>query len=326
MVLVSGAGGAIGGHLVKRLLADGHEVLAVDVKRPVDWWQLHETETWYSYDLSHASHAREVCKGVDTVYHLAADMGGLGFLGKRENDCAVLLGNGAIDIAVFEAAKAAGVRRFIYASSACVYPERWQERTDSAPLKEEDAYPAWPDLEYGWQKLISERMLGALKSETFRPLAVRFHNVFGPFGAWTGGREKAPAAMCRKVAEAKRDGRREIEVWGDGQARRSYLYVDDCVEGLIRLAATDETEPINLGSDRSVSVDELALLVADLADWPPDEGIALKHVPGPEGVRGRNADISRLRSVLGWEPQVSLEDGLRETYRWIEAQVAKEGQ
>lgn len=317
-ILVTGAGGFIGGHLVKRLLADGHEVHGIDIKPEKEWWQdpLSLDTRGVNYDLTQAK-LPDFLNPIDIIYHLAADMGGLGYIGDSENDSQVMINNTQIDLAVFLAAVEFDVKRLVYASSACVYPEGRQMSTVSLPLREEDAYPAQPDLAYGWQKLYSERLLEALRSATFSPVAVRLHNVYGPHGSWTGGREKAPAAMCRKVAEAKRDGRHEIEVWGDGEATRSYMYVDDCVEGLVRIAASGRQDPINLGTERSISVDGLAYLVAEVAGWP----IEIKHIDGPEGVRGRNSDNTQLRKLLDWEPTTSLEDGIRLTYSWIESEV-----
>jgi nucleoside-diphosphate-sugar epimerase len=302
---------------VKRLVDDGHEVRSTDVKRLGDWWQ-RGGETWPQLDLRFHAPTSALLDGVEVVYHLGASIGGMGYLSDHANDRETMFGNCEIDVNVYRAAVDAGVKRLVYASSACVYPEHLQLTTTAQALREGDAYPAAPDLEYGWQKLFSERMLAALESETFKPLAVRFHNVAGPFGSWTGGREKAPAALCRKVAEAKLRGEKSIEIWGDGAQRRSFLWVGDCVEGLIRLAATDITDPINLGSDLSVSIDELAAIVANVAGYPD---LDLVHVPGPMGVRARNADLTRLRAVLGWTPPTPLEDWLRTTYEWIESKV-----
>lgn len=325
-ILVTGAGGFIGGHLCRTLAGRGNEVMAVDIKRGKEWWQWMEHDGDFhpcTLDLRVRINAKAsvepACFGdepADQAFHLAADMGGMGHIGDKSNDCAVMMNNAAIDLNVLAACGAASVQRVIYSSSACVYNEQRQSADDDRRgLVESEAYPAWPDLEYGWQKLFSERLL---RASGLNGLAVRLHNVYGPHGSWTGGREKAPAAICRKVAEAKRDGKHEIEVWGDGKAIRSYLYVDDCVEGLIRLAATNEQSPINLGSERAVSVDELVAIVGKVAGWE----VTPRHVPGPQGVRSRNADITALRRVTkGWEPKVSLEDGLEKTFRWISDMV-----
>lgn len=311
---MNGAGGFIGGHLVKRLatLAD---VTAVDSKPFDEWWQRKGAVMDVVRNVAHdiGAHYHDV----NIVYHLAADMGGMLWIGDPKHDREVMLGNTAIDLHVMAAAENGGARRFIYASSACVYNETRQAMLSAMPLREDDAWPAQPDTAYGLEKLYAEKVLDALASPTFSPLAVRLHNVYGPHGSWTGGREKAPAALCRKIAEAKLNGTHEIEIIGDGEAIRSYLYVDDCVDGLIKFARTDRNEPINLGSDRAISVNDLAGIIEKIAGWP----CIHRHVAGPQGVRARNADISELKRELNWSPPTSLEDGLAKTYEWIETQV-----
>lgn len=255
-------------------------------------------------------------QGELTVYALAADMGGMGYISSHH--AAILHNNALINLHTIEAARQNGVSRYLYTSSACVYPEYRQNSTAAIPLREEDAYPAQPQDAYGWEKLISERLCTHYREDYgFATRIVRFHNIFGPLGSWDGGREKAPAALCRKVAIAKLKGSDEIELWGDGRQTRSFCYIDDCVEGLHRLMRSDYEEPLNLGQDRLISVDELADLIAAIA------GVNLRksHIPGPQGVRGRNSDNTRLRAMLNWEPQISLEEGLRRTYAWIEEQV-----
>jgi nucleoside-diphosphate-sugar epimerase len=243
-------------------------------------------------------------------------MGGMGFISCHHAE--ILHNNSLINIHTLDASRENGVKRYLYTSSACIYPEHLQENTNVAPLKEEDAYPAMPQDAYGWEKLVSERLCMHYREDYgMETRTVRFHNIFGEKGTWDGGREKAPAALCRKIAMAKLTGSHEVEIWGDGEQTRSFCYVDDCVEGIYRLMRCDYHEPINLGQDRMVTINQLADIIAGIAGIP----IHKKHIDGPQGVRGRNSDNSRLRTVLGWEPQVSLEDGLRTTYAWIEEQV-----
>jgi nucleoside-diphosphate-sugar epimerase len=267
-------------------------------------------------DLRDVASCEKACDGIDQVYALAADMGGMGFISAHHAQ--ILHNNGLIDIKMIEAARIAGVKRYLYASSACVYPLGLQTEESPAPLKETDAIPAEPEDGYGWEKLYGE-LLCRYYSDTYgmTTKVVRFHNIFGPYGTWDGGREKAPAALCRKVALAKITGDKVIEIWGDGEQSRSFCYVDDCVDGLQRLMAADFPGPLNLGQDRLITINELADLIARIAGVR----IEKKHVPGPQGVRGRNSDNTLLRQVLQWEPSVSLEEGLARTYAWIEAQV-----
>jgi len=251
---------------------------------------------------------------MDQVYGLAANMGGIGFI--EHNKAVIMHDNVLINIHMLEAARLNGIQRYLYTSSACIYPGYKQTSADVTPLKEEDAYPADPEDGYGWEKLFSERQCRHYTEDYgLETRVVRFHNIFGPLGTYDGGREKSPAAICRKVALVADGG--EIEVWGDGEQTRSYCYIDDCVEGIYRLMRSDYAEPLNLGQDRLISINELADMVAAAAGVR----IAKKHVPGPQGVRGRNSDNTRLREVLGWEPKVSLEEGIARTYEWIEGQV-----
>jgi nucleoside-diphosphate-sugar epimerase len=314
-VLVTGAGGFIGHHLVTLLKERGYWVRGVDLKLP-EFTEV-DADEFELLDLRRRDDALVAVRGVDEVYALAADMGGMGFI--SSNHATILHNNALINLHTIEAARLQGVERYLYSSSACVYPEHLQADADVAALREEDAYPANPQDAYGWEKLISERLCEYYTDEHGLPTRiVRFHNVFGPYGTYDGGREKAPAALCRKVAQASPGG--TVEIWGDGQQTRSFCYVDDCVEGIYRIMQSDYTAPLNLGTDRMITIDELARIVIDISG---KEGITLEHVDGPQGVRGRNSDNDRLREVLGWEPRVSLEDGLVPTYRWIEGQVER---
>jgi nucleoside-diphosphate-sugar epimerase len=289
----------------------------VDIKRPeFEPTSAHEFQL---LDLREYAHCVESCGGVDEVYQLAADMGGIGYITSHHAE--ILRNNALINLHMLEAARAARVKRYLYTSSACIYPQGLQQSSDVAPLKEEDAYPADAEPGYGWEKLFAE-----LASSYYRQdygLAthiVRFHNIFGPLGTKDGGREKSPAAICRKVALAREVD--EIDVWGDGEQTRSYCFVDDCVEGLYRLMQSDFYEPLNLGQDRLISINQLVDIVAGIAG----KRITKKHdLSKPQGVRGRNSDNTKLRRVLNWEPQVSLEDGLAATYHWISEQVVRRG-
>ncbi len=313
-VLVTGAGGYIGHHLVTYLKAKGCWVRGVDLKHPE--FEPTVADEFEILDLRRWDACLQATRGVDEVYALAADMGGMGFISAHHAQ--ILHNNILINTHTMEAARVNGVGRYLYTSSACVYPEYLQTAADVTPLKEEDAYPAQPQDAYGWEKLITERLAHHYREDYgMETRTVRFHNIFGPLGTWEGGREKAPAAMCRKVAVAKLTGDPTVEIWGDGEQTRSFCYIDDCVEGLYRLMRSDYRDPLNLGQDRLISINELVDLVAEAA------GVAVekKHVAGPMGVRGRNSNNDRLREVLGWEPRVSLEEGLARTYRWIEGQV-----
>jgi GDP-D-mannose 3',5'-epimerase len=313
-VLVTGAGGFIGDHLVADLKEKGYWVRGVDLKPP-EYRPTHADE-FILMDLREAANCMAATAGVSEVYALAADMGGMGYISSHH--AGILRNNSLININTIEAARLNDVQRYLYTSSACVYPEYRQTEAAVVPLKEEDAYPAMPQDAYGWEKLVTERLCLHYAGEYgLNVRIVRFHNIFGPFGSWAGGREKAPAAICRKVAMAKLSGERDVEIWGDGEQTRSFCYIDDCVEGVYRLMRSDYGQPINLGQDRMVTINELADMVFEIA------GVDLhkRHVPGPQGVRGRNSDNTRLRKVLGWEPDVTLEEGLARTYLWIEKQV-----
>ena len=312
--LVTGAGGFIGHHLVRYLKERGFWVRGVDIKHSE--YEPSVADEFVLLDLRRMDHCLEATRDVEEVYALAADMGGMGFISSHHAQ--ILRDNALINIQTLESARQNAVNRYLYCSSACVYPEYRQADTDVTPLREEDAYPAQPQDAYGWEKLITERLCTHYREDYgLETRIVRFHNVFGPLGTWRGGREKAPAAICRKVALAKLTRNPEIEVWGDGEQTRSFCYIADCVVGIHKLMRSNYHQPLNLGQDRLVTINQLADMVAAIAGIQ----IVKRHVSGPQGVRGRNSDNTRLREVLGWEPRISLEEGLSRTYRWIEEQT-----
>ena len=314
-VLVTGAGGFIGHHLTKYLVDRGYWVRGVDVKEPeYEPTTAHEFEL---LDLSRADNCLKATEGIDEVYGLAANMGGIGFI--ETNKAVIVRDNSLINLHTIEAAREKGVKRYLYTSSACIYPGYKQKETDVTPLREEDAYPADAEDGYGWEKLYMERVCRHYTEDFgLDTRVVRFHNIFGQLGTYDGGREKSPAAICRKIALAK-DGD-DIEVWGDGEQTRSYCHVDDCVEGIYRLMRSEHREPINLGQDRMVSINELVDIVANIAGKKIGKRYDLTK---PQGVRGRNSDNTRLREVLNWEPSISLEEGLTTTYHWIAGELEK---
>jgi GDP-D-mannose 3',5'-epimerase len=318
-LLVTGAGGFIGGHLVSALLEQGSAVRAIDCKPDADWYQLHEGADNRVLDLSLKGACVEAVDGIADVYNLAADMGGMGFI---EGNKALCMLSVLINTHMLMASQSGSVERFFFSSSACVYTAGKQASPEVTALREEDAYPAEPEDGYGWEKLFSERMCRHyLDDFGLETRVARYHNVYGPHGTWTGGREKAPAAICRKVAEAAQTGSGEIEVWGDGKQTRSFTYIDDCVRGTIEVLAGPRIEPINLGSAELVTVDQLVDTVEEIA------GVELERnyrTDAPQGVRGRNSDNARFLETYGWEPSISLRDGLAQTYEWISAQVAAE--
>lgn len=313
-VLVTGAGGFIGHHLVTFLKKRGYWVRGVDLKYPE--YSTTDADEFEILDLRRWDACLQATRDVHEVYALAADMGGMGFISAHHAE--ILRNNSLINIHTLDAARVNNVKRYLYTSSACIYPEFLQEDTNVTPLKEADAYPAMPQDAYGWEKLVSERLCHHYREDYgMETRTVRFHNIFGPLGTWEGGREKAPAALSRKVAVAKLTGDHEIEIWGDGEQTRSFCHIDDCTEGLYKLMRSDHYEPLNLGQDRMVTINELAGIIADIAGI----NITIKHIDGPQGVRGRNSDNTKLREVLGWEPAITLEQGLAPTYHWIEEQV-----
>jgi nucleoside-diphosphate-sugar epimerase len=316
-ILVTGGGGFIGSHVARYLYSLGHYVRVVDVKFD-DYIQ----ERYYSERLKLDLRIWENCllatKDMDYVYHFAANMGGIGFITRVGAE--IMHDNVLMNTYILEASRQNKVKRFLYSSSACIYPAYKQTSPDVKGLKEEDAYPAEPDSFYGWEKLYMEKMCEAYQKDYGMDIRiVRYHNIYGPEGTYKGGREKAPAALCRKVAEASNPG--EITIWGDGKQTRSFCYIDDAVRGTVMLMESDYDKPINIGSDKLVTIDELADIIIRISG----KKITKKYdLSAPQGVRGRNADITSARKVLGWEPQVSLEDGLASTYKWIEQQIIKE--
>jgi nucleoside-diphosphate-sugar epimerase len=313
-VLVTGAGGFIGHHLVVSLKRHGAWVRGVDLHPPE--FAPTAADEFTCLDLRRWPQCLDATAGVDTVYALAADMGGMGFISTQQ--AAILHNNLLINTHTLEAARQYGVRRYFFSSSACVYPVYRQEESDAPPLREADAFPAQPDDAYGWEKLTTEQLCLRYRDDHGMDVRIaRLHNVFGPLGTWCGGREKAPAALCRKVALAKLTGDPEIEIWGDGRQTRSFLYIDDCIAGIHRVMQADVREAINLGHGRAIAITELVDLIADIAGVR----VVKRFVEGPQGVRGRNCDGTRMRDLCSWEPRVSLEEGLAHTYAWIEARV-----
>lgn len=314
-ILVNGAGGFIGGHMVKRLKTEGHWVRAVDIKR-------HEYATppadeFVLGDLCDQQLMADVVEGIDEIYQFAADMGGAGYIFTGEHDADVMHNSATVNLNTLHFGVKAGVKKFFYSSSACIYPEYNQTDPLNPKCSEDSAYPAAPDSEYGWEKLFSERLyLSYMRNYGAAVRVARFHNIFGIEGTWTGGKEKAPAALCRKVAEVEEGG--EIEIWGDGKQTRSFLYIDECIEGVRRLMESEFPGPVNIGSEEMVSINQLAEMVMQIAG----KKLSIKHIVGPLGVRGRNSDNRLIAEKLGWKPSRPLREGLEKTYCWIQEQVA----
>jgi len=313
LIVVTGGGGFIGGWLVRHFLEQGHtNVRSVDIKPLDEWYQVHDRADNVVADLKDLDNCRHACDGAADVYQLAADMGGMGFI---ENNKALCMLSVLINTHMLLAAKDAGVKRFFYSSSACVYNADKQKSEDVVPLREEDAYPAMPEDGYGWEKLFSERMCRHFREDFGTHTRVaRFHNVYGPHGTWDGGREKAPAAICRKVIHAKATGNHEIEIWGDGHQTRSFMYIDDCIKGIRMFMDGECVEPLNLGSNELVTINGLVDIVEDIA------GVKLNrkyNLNAPKGVNGRNSDNTLIKKHFGWEPGIRLREGMRKTYDWI---------
>ncbi len=312
-VLVTGAGGFIGHHLVTYLKERGYWVRGVDLKYP-EFTDV-DADEFEILDLRRWDNCLQATRDVDHVYALAADMGGMGFISAHHAE--ILRNNALINLHTLDAARVNDVGRYLYTSSACIYPEYLQTETDVTPLKESDAFPAAPQDAYGWEKLVSELAVKYFADDYgMETRTVRFHNIYGPYGTYDGGREKAPAALARKIAKAA-DGD-AIEIWGDGEQTRSFCYIDDCVEGIYRLMQSDYREPLNLGRDRMVTINQLAEIIIEISG---KKELTLQHVDGPQGVRGRNSDNSLLREVLDWEPDIALEEGMVPTYTWIDKMV-----
>jgi len=315
-ILVSGAGGFIGHHLVRFLKKKGYWVRGVDIKYP-EFSSKDEADEFLLLDLRFLDNCLKATEGIDEVYALAANMGGIGFITFHTSD--VLYDNICINANTAEAAKQNGVKRLFFSSSACVYPTFKQENPDITALKESDVYPADPDNEYGWEKLFSERLYKSY-SDFYKVRITRFHNIYGPEGTYEGGREKAPAALCRKIAKAKRED--TIEVWGDGKQTRSFCYIDDCLEGTYKLMRSNCKEPLNIGSDRLIIINDFIDLIANITG----KKIKKKHdLTKPQGVRGRNSDNTLCKKILNWTPKISLEEGTKITYQWIKEELKKQG-
>lgn len=314
-ILVCGAGGFIGSHLVEKLRDNGHHVIGVDLKFPL--YKETRANEFYLMDLRHQHSVRDlITEDIDEIYQLAADMGGAGYIFTGEHDADIMHNSAVINLNILHEMAKKGVKKVFYSSSACMYPAHNQTDPDNPLLSEDSAYPANPDSEYGWEKLFSERLyLSYAKNYGIEVRIARFHNVFGPYGSWNNGKEKAPAALCRKVATAN-DGD-TIEIWGPGTQTRSFLYIDECVEGMVKLMNSDFTGPVNLGSERMISINNLVLLIAKLAE----KTININNIPGPLGVMGRNSDNRLIREKLNWCPGENLEEGLLKTYNWILLQL-----
>lgn len=313
---MAGAGGFIGGHLVRKLLSDGNQVRAVDIKPLGSWFQVHSGAENLSLDLSRLDSCETAVLDVDQVYNLACDMGGMGFISNHKADCMMSV---LINTHLLLASKNAGASRYFFASSACVYPDYRQMDSDIPGLKEEDSYPAMPEDGYGWEKLFSERLCRHYREDFgLETRIARFHNVYGPEGTFDGGREKAPAAICRKVASAVQKNETQIEIWGDGNQTRSFMYIDDCLNGIEKIMHGDFVDPINLGSSESVTINQLLEIVSSFTS----KQFTKRHdLSAPQGVRGRNSDNTLIKKIFGWEPTISLEEGLKATYDWIDVQI-----
>ena len=310
-ILVCGAGGFIGGHLIKRLIDDGKSVKAVDIKKIDDWFQLHEDVENISLDLRDSNNCLNVLKDCSSVINLACNMGGMGFIQAYKAECMISV---LINTNLLINCKKLGIKDYYFSSSACVYNQEKQSNSFVTGLKETDAYPAYPEDGYGWEKLFSERMCNHFNEDfNFNCKIGRYHNIFGPIGTFDGGREKAPAALCRKIARAKINNIKEIEIWGDGNQTRSFLYIDDCVDATLKLVSSNYNYPINIGSEEQVSINQMVDIIEEIADYKVNRN----YIDGPLGVRGRNSDNELIEEVLKWKPNYNLKRGLERTYNWI---------
>lgn len=317
-ILVAGGGGFIGGHLARVLQERGNDVVVADIKPTEEWYQVLKGTENHCVNLEGKDACFQLVEGCDEVYNLACNMGGMGFI---ENNRSLCMLSVLINTHLLMAAKEFGVENYFYSSSACIYPDYRQTDAAVTALKEADAYPAMPENGYGWEKLFSERLCKNFEEDFgFKSKVYRFHNVYGPFGTWDGGREKAPAAMCRKVIEAVENGTYEVEIWGDGEQTRSFMYIDDCITGIDKLMASDYTNPLNLGRSELVTINQLLSIVEKIADV---EMTRKYKLDAPQGVRGRNSDNTLIKEVLGWEPEVDLMEGMEKTYHWIKEQYAR---
>ena len=314
--LVCGAGGFIGGHLVKDLIKSGNEVVCADIKPMEYWFQFYDTNKNYSLDLKEYENCLKITEGVDYIYNMACNMGGMGFIENNKAECMLSV---LINTNLLRACLVNKVKKYFFSSSACVYNGTKQTSTFIPGLKESDAYPAQPEDGYGWEKLFSERMCRHFTEDfSLQTRVIRYHNVYGPLGTYDGGREKAPAALSRKIALAKLNNQKEIEVWGDGEQTRSFMYIDDCLEGTKKIFNSDLKDPYNLGSDEQVSINQLIDMIEKIADFKVKRKYLLDK---PKGVRGRSSDNSKINVDLGWSPSIKLIDGLSKTYSWIEDQI-----
>jgi GDP-D-mannose 3',5'-epimerase len=315
-MLVCGAGGFIGGHLVTSLKLQGHYVIGADIK--AHEYKISDADEFHIMDLREQNSVRQlITNDIDTIYQLAADMGGAGYIFSGANDADIMHNSAMINLNVAKEMICKGIKNIFYTSSACMYPSHNQEDPDNPLLSEESAYPANPDSEYGWEKLFSERMwLNFGRNYNLRVRIARLHNVFGPLGAWNNGREKAPAALCRKIASSVDS----IDIWGSGDQTRSFLYIDDCIEGIHRIQDSQCGMPLNLGSERMISINDLARMIAHIAN----KSITIKNIPGPTGVMGRNSHNDLIKKTIGWSPIDNLEHGLGKTYQWIQTQIKEQ--
>ena len=319
--LVCGAGGFIGGHLVKNLMDEGHEVVCADIKPLEYWFQIFENNQNFSLDLKSYDNCLKVTKNVDYIYNMACNMGGMGFIENNKAECMLSV---LINTNILRACLINKVEKYFYSSSACVYNATKQKETFVPGLKEKDAYPAEPEDGYGWEKLFSERMCRHFMEDYGIEVRIaRYHNIYGPYGTYDGGREKAPAALCRKVIKAKKNNENKIEVWGDGKQTRTFLYVDDCVEGTLRLFESDYSEPVNIGSDEQVSINQMLEIIEGISGI---KKLEREHqLDKPKGVRGRSSNNDLVKKVLNWSYNIKLKDGLTKTYNWISSEMKKDG-